>query len=81
VGSESKWVENVFEKGFLGTGADIAARLPDPGQFYLTNVCNRETNSVVVLWFDAGTGIWREQIRIMPDGDVNFPYGFTVEPP
>lgn len=70
----------MFEKGFLGSGATICARLL--GFENDAHLTNRLVQPGFARWFEVPGGhqFWRPRVIEVPLG-TNFPYGLAVSPP
>lgn len=74
-------MRNLYEVGLLNFGFSLAARLPLPGQCYLTNLKIDGTAYWTFLDVAAPLAFWRQPMPFNQVGDLHFPYGIPVEPP
>ena len=74
-------MSNVFEKGLLGTGATIAARLNGPLEYYVTNVVQFAGTQVLIYGIPLGPIPYPVILAPPPNPGSPFPYGFDVEDP
>lgn len=83
--SASKWHDNIIDRGLIGFGASVVARMPTIffGQFYLTNevVIIGATHYATAVRppLPSGSPVYTV-ISLDVTGKGHFPYGFVVEP-